>query len=80
MSLTIATLGDPTPDVMWMKDGKPLAKMANIMMTEGKGLHTLTLKNTSLSDAGTYGVIASNHLGESICEARLDVHGNFFIQ
>ena len=74
-SFSVAIAGEPTPDVMWMKDGRPLSKSLKVSMLQEDGVHTLMLTNNSLSDAGVYGVTASNVHGEIQCDARLDVYG-----
>ena len=71
----ISAIGEPTPDIMWMKNGKPLIKGRNMTTQDKDGFHTLIIENTGLTDAGIYSVTASNTFGEVASEASLDVYG-----
>ena len=75
VSFRVQVEGDPKPDIMWKKDGKPLSKSARLIMKEEETTKILTLMNATMSDAGLYGVVASNESGEAESEASLEVFG-----
>ena len=71
----VSAIGEPSPDIMWMKNGKPLTKSRNMTKHDEDTFHTLIIENTALTDAGMYSVTASNVCGEVASEACLDVYG-----
>lgn len=67
--LTTQIVGNPTPKVTWLKDGKPLK--ANIK--SDKDTHTLTLIAPGKDAAGEYKVTAINSVGTIETSANLTV-------
>lgn len=67
--------GDQKPDILWTKDGKPLTSSTNVIIYEEEETKFLKLLNVDLNDAGNYGLVASNTVGESETKSTLDVYG-----
>lgn len=81
--LNTQIVGNPTPKVTWLKDGKPLK--ANIK--SDKDTHSLTLIAPSKDSAGTYTVKATNSVGSvettanlTIEEFAVDAEPPFFVE
>ena len=72
-SLQIGVIGYPEPSVVWKKDGNVLVENKNISISFGNGVYLLALKNCQREDAGCYECIASNPVGESICQCLMTV-------
>jgi len=51
---SVEAMGDPTPAIQWYRNGAVIA---------GATSSTVTISNTQLSDAGTYGVVLTNAAG-----------------
>ena len=69
-------LGQPVSEIQWYKDGKTLKEGNNYKMEyiDQDESATLTIKKTSLEDAGVYKVHVKNDLGEVTSEGSLTVH------
>lgn len=67
--LNTQIVGNPTPKITWLKDGKPIK--ANIK--SDKDTHTLTLISPSKDSAGEYTVKAVNSMGTIETTAHLTV-------
>lgn len=65
--------GVPEPEVMWMKDGRPLVSGRDIVILHGG----LQLKNARVSDTGRYVCVAANVAGLSDRKYDLNVHGEY---
>lgn len=66
-------LGSPSAEISWVKDNKEV--LGNRFMTEYKDKSALlTVKDTQLSDSGTYQVIFENTLGKVQSQCTLTVH------
>ncbi|XP_069669104.1 obscurin isoform X4 [Periplaneta americana] len=66
-------IGNPIPDVTWMKDGEPVLPSERIMLTcDGKKVG-LEIKPAKLSDAGNYLCRLKNPLGEDESTAKAAV-------
>lgn len=81
--LNTQIVGNPTPKITWLKDGKPITK--NIK--SDKETHSLTLISPVKADAGTYTVKAVNSVGSvettsnlTIEEYSSDMEPPFFIK
>lgn len=71
--LSAPFIANPMPDIIWTKDGKPLAPNDRITMTcDGKRVG-LTINPAEISDSGTYSCLLANPLGEdsSKCNAHV---------
>ncbi|XP_049340678.1 striated muscle preferentially expressed protein kinase isoform X2 [Astyanax mexicanus] len=63
--------GNPLPEVIWMKDNLEIrSSPTHVVKVEGER-HTLLIKWTKPSDAGTYTVTATNEVGKVSCSATL---------
>ncbi|XP_050298099.1 obscurin-like [Anthonomus grandis grandis] len=56
--------GIPTPEVEFLKEGKPILQNDHIQVVENYPTFTLVLKDTNLKDTGVYSVIATNCLAQ----------------
>ncbi|XP_043912302.1 myopalladin isoform X2 [Protopterus annectens] len=66
--------GLPTPDLMWLLNGKPLLPGANHkMLVRENGVHSLLIDPLTQNDAGTYTCIATNKAGQSSFNLELTV-------
>uniref|UniRef100_W5K7Y6 Striated muscle enriched protein kinase b n=1 Tax=Astyanax mexicanus TaxID=7994 RepID=W5K7Y6_ASTMX len=62
--------GNPLPEVIWMKDNLEIrSSPTHVVKVEGER-HTLLIKWTKPSDAGTYTVTATNEVGKVSCNLR----------
>ncbi|XP_035255371.1 myopalladin isoform X2 [Anguilla anguilla] len=58
--------GLPSPDLMWLVNGKPiLPDFCHRMLVRENGVHSLLIDPLKQSDAGTYTCIATNKAGQS---------------
>lgn len=73
MQLTTQIVGNPTPKITWLKDGKPLKKPGT---TTDEYVHTLTLPKAKPGDTGEYTVTAENERGSAMTMALLTVEGS----
>ncbi|XP_078237019.1 immunoglobulin superfamily DCC subclass member 4 isoform X2 [Pogona vitticeps] len=62
--------GEPSPNIHWMKNGKPLLSKGRVKM-QSSG--TLVINQIGLDDAGYYQCVAENPLGMACAAARLEV-------
>ena len=69
--------GYPHPKISWLKNGEPLevdgVRIISPVTPGSEGLVRLTIKETTLDDAGEYTAIATNSEGESQSSAKLNV-------
>ena len=62
LNLSVQVSGYPAPNLLWLKDGLPLANGVRI---SGVNSPYLTVSNVFGADAGAYSVVVSNYLGGS---------------
>ncbi|XP_066542039.1 striated muscle preferentially expressed protein kinase-like [Hoplias malabaricus] len=63
--------GNPLPEVAWMRDSVEIKNSpTHVVKVEGER-HSLLIKWTKPSDAGTYTVTATNEVGKAFCSATL---------
>lgn len=67
--------GIPTPEIQWLKDGKPLHESSNIAISgdDGKGHFSVIIRNIKEENVGTYKCIASNSAGKAEVEGKLSI-------
>ena len=64
-------IGKPEPDVLWMKDGKPIKFSQRIIQSkDDANCHLLKITAAQTMDAGDYVIKASNSCGEVECSAK----------
>ncbi|CAF1262379.1 unnamed protein product, partial [Rotaria sordida] len=66
----------PQANIQWFYNGKPLSSLPNkydISYDSNTNQHKLIIKNTTLDDHGNYSVQATNELGQTQTEAKLNV-------
>uniref|UniRef100_A0A8C9UE41 Hemicentin 1 n=1 Tax=Serinus canaria TaxID=9135 RepID=A0A8C9UE41_SERCA len=63
ISLTCEVTGFPPPDLIWLKNGKPITNLQPSLLTPGA--RTLQIPRAKLSDGGEYTCTARNQAGES---------------
>ena len=70
--LSCLATGNPTPDILWWKDGKPLRQDRwHIVSKEG----TLKIIDPKIDDKGNYECVAQNSAGEVVSKAVLNYYG-----
>ncbi|NXA05817.1 MYPN protein, partial [Sapayoa aenigma] len=68
--------GLPTPDLMWLLNGKPvLPDGTHKMLVRETGVHSLLIDPLSQNDAGTYTCLATNKTGQNSFSLELTVVG-----
>lgn len=67
-------VGNPVPDIHWMKDSVPL-DAPDAVRAEAEG-HMLYIKNSRQEHSGNYTCVAQNHAGNISKSFQLDVLGN----
>uniref|UniRef100_A0A803XPE3 Myopalladin n=1 Tax=Meleagris gallopavo TaxID=9103 RepID=A0A803XPE3_MELGA len=66
--------GLPTPDLMWLLNGKPvLPDGTHKMLVRETGVHSLLIDPLSQNDAGTYTCLATNKTGQNSFSLELTV-------
>ncbi|XP_063817678.1 myopalladin isoform X1 [Pseudophryne corroboree] len=66
--------GLPTPDIMWLLNGKPVTPdLTHKMLIRENGIHSLLIDPLSQADAGTYTCIAMNKTGQNSFSLELSV-------
>jgi hypothetical protein len=72
LQFTLPFSGNPIPECLWSKNGKPIEPSDRIMLTcDGKRVGII-LNPAEVSDTGMYQCLLANPLGET--EARTEVH------
>ncbi|XP_061708256.1 obscurin isoform X3 [Cydia pomonella] len=72
-SISAPFVGNPIPEVTWMKDGVPLKPSEKIQLTcDGKRVG-LEITPMDIPDAGVYSVKLVNPLGEDTTQGKIDV-------
>ena len=64
--------------VTWKKDGKPLDDTELYHIESYEDTYCFEIKDTGSEDAGVYTCIATNEVGETVCEIPLEVKGKYF--
>lgn len=67
--------GNPSPDIIWFKDGAPLAPSTEA--TYSRGGRQLQLGSSQGADAGNYTCWASNSAGDAEKTTRLEVYSEW---
>ncbi|KAM3915384.1 hemicentin-1 [Leptodactylus fuscus] len=62
----------PPPEIVWMKDGKPL--MSNVRVHVSSDGQYVQIDNVEVTDTGRYTCVASNVAGKNTKEFMLNVH------
>jgi Immunoglobulin I-set domain len=80
-TFTCQLTGEPEPEVVWLHNDRPVGTGDRYVVTKAvdKQTYTLQLKSTTLSDAGTFEVVATNQFGRATCDTTLDVEGYYFL-
>ena len=73
--LTVNLTGVPDPSVEWSVNDKAIAEGGRVMIQAGAEFATLTMKNTSREDSGTYRITASNTAGSASAEFTVQIIG-----
>ncbi|XP_030058995.1 myopalladin isoform X2 [Microcaecilia unicolor] len=66
--------GLPTPDLLWLLNGKPVVRdVTHKMLIRENGIHSLLIDPLTQQDAGTYTCIATNKTGQNSFSLELSV-------
>ncbi|CAH0724488.1 unnamed protein product, partial [Brenthis ino] len=67
---------NPIAEVKWSKDGYVIVPSDRLEIIEDRSAETFSLvvKSVTIEDAGVYSVTAKNELGETVQQAKLNVH------
>ncbi|CAJ0936046.1 unnamed protein product, partial [Mesorhabditis belari] len=55
--------GEPTPEVSWLVNGKPLKSGGRVKMTTERGRHVLKIENAERGDSGKFTIVLKNPSG-----------------
>lgn len=74
LNLTCIVWGDPTPEVSWLKNEKPLASDSHcsLKFESGKTAY-LSISGVSTFDSGKYGLVVKNKYGSEISDFTISV-------
>lgn len=68
-------LGCPTPEVLWLQNGKEIQESEDFHFESKGNQHSLLIQEVFPEDTGTYTCEAWNEVGETRTEASLTVQG-----
>ncbi|CAL4067925.1 unnamed protein product, partial [Meganyctiphanes norvegica] len=72
-TFTVNLHANPSPRVIWFKNGSRLQQSEKFLMTASAGQATLVIKNVNSSDNGYYTMVAENRSGCTVASAQLAV-------
>jgi len=72
-TFTVHLMANPSPRVIWFKNGARLQQSEKYLITASAGQATLVIKNVSSADNGYYTMLAENRSGCSVASAQLAV-------
>ncbi|XP_076264326.1 obscurin isoform X27 [Rhynchophorus ferrugineus] len=73
LKMTVEIEGIPEPKVQFYKDGKEVKESQRVKIVKEGEKHNLVIEKTSLSDTGSYSVVATNELAQVSQFWNLDV-------
>ncbi|KAF7281172.1 hypothetical protein GWI33_005044 [Rhynchophorus ferrugineus] len=73
LKMTVEIEGIPEPKVQFYKDGKEVKESQRVKIVKEGEKHNLVIEKTSLSDSGSYSVVATNELAQVSQFWNLDV-------
>ncbi|KAJ8950645.1 hypothetical protein NQ318_010845 [Aromia moschata] len=74
LKVEVEVEGTPKPKVQFYKDGKVIKESERVKISEAAEKHTLVFEKTSLTDAGSYSIVASNELAQVSQFWDMEVH------
>lgn len=77
--LKVRVIGQPTPDISWFVDDKPVEPSDRISVTSEGDQHELVIHRAKLDDEGMYKCVAKSEAGKAICEVELLVEGKHWL-
>lgn len=77
--LKVRVIGQPTPDISWFVDDKPVEPSDRISVTSEGDQHELVIHKAKLDDEGMYKCVAKSEAGKAICEVELLVEGKHWL-
>lgn len=75
----VRVIGQPTPDISWFVDDKPVEPSDRISVTSEGDQHELVIHKAKLDDEGMYKCVAKSEAGKAICEVELLVEGKHWL-
>jgi len=73
----VGIIGQPSPKVVWLKDGVQLRESAKVKFGLQNRVHSITVNNCDGNDIGCYECVAINSKGRISCQAMLSVDSDF---
>lgn len=78
--LKVRVIGQPSPDITWFLDDKPVEPSDRLSVTSEGDQHELVIHKAKLDDEGVYKCVAKSEAGKAICEVELLVEGKLRLQ
>lgn len=77
LCLTCVISGDPTPEISWLKNDKPVTFLDRYHMEVRGSEVTITIEKVNSEDSGRYGVFVKNKYGSETGQVTISVfkHG-----
>ena len=72
----VGIIGQPSPKVMWLKDGVQIRESAKVKFGLQNRVHSINLDNCDQNDIGCYECVAINSKGRISCQAMLNVNSD----
>ncbi|EDO49557.1 predicted protein, partial [Nematostella vectensis] len=73
--LSVKITGKPVPEVSWTKDEKPVHKIQNIRLDHQDDIYTLTIREATPNDSGSYKCTLTNDAGKSTRTFSVEIEG-----
>ena len=73
LEIAIEIDGTPKPDVIFYKDGQPLLENTALKIVNENNIYKLIFNKLSISDSGSYSVVATNEISQASKLWKIDV-------
>ena len=75
LRLDVTLKGNPTPELTWFKDDKPLRSNLHFDISDDGNEHSLCIRNVTLDDKGLYKCEATSTLGKATRKFQVNLQG-----